>query len=51
MVVGEAEIEEIIEDDINKVWAQTKLLAGISYSFSVLITKERKKLLLTNCVM
>lgn len=51
MVVGEAEIEEIIEDDINKVWAQTKLLAGISYSFFRSYYKGKKKLLLTNCVM
>jgi predicted transcriptional regulator len=33
MVVAEAEIEEIIEDDINEVWRQTKSLAGISYAF------------------
>lgn len=43
MVVGEAEIEEIIEDDINKVWAQTKLLAGISYSFFRSYYKGKKK--------
>ena len=33
MVVAEAEIEEIIEDELNEVWRQTKASAGISYAF------------------
>lgn len=33
MVVAEAEIQEIIEDEIDEVWRQTSDLAGISYSF------------------
>jgi predicted transcriptional regulator len=32
MVVAEAEIQEIIDDDINEVWRQTSDLAGISYA-------------------
>lgn len=32
-VVAEAEISEIIEDDILSVWHQTKAHSGVSYSF------------------
>lgn len=43
MVVAEAEIEEIIEDDIIEVWRQTKALAGISYDFFRAYYKGKKK--------
>ena len=32
-VVAEAEIEDIIEDDVLNVWSQTKQHSGITYSF------------------
>ncbi|MBR3707327.1 MAG: hypothetical protein IKM19_10180 [Firmicutes bacterium] len=32
-VVGEAEIEYIVEDDVLSVWNQTKLYSGITYEF------------------
>ena len=32
-VVGEAEIEYIIEDDVLSVWRQTKEHSGITYNF------------------
>jgi predicted transcriptional regulator len=43
MVVAEAEIEEIIEDNINEVWKQTKNFAGISYNFFCTYYKGKKK--------
>lgn len=43
MVVGEVEIEEIIVDEINEVWRQTKEFAGISYSFFRAYYKGKKK--------
>lgn len=43
MVVGEAEIQEIIEDEIEEVWRQTKTLAGISYSFFLEYYKGKSK--------
>jgi len=43
MVVAEAEIEEIIEDDINTVWKKTKGFAGISYAFYRTYYKGKKK--------
>jgi predicted transcriptional regulator len=43
MVVAEAEIEEIIEDEIIEVWRQTKALAGISYDFFRAYYKGKKK--------
>jgi predicted transcriptional regulator len=42
-VVAEAEIEEIIEDDINEVWRRTKDFAGISFAFFRAYYKDRKK--------
>lgn len=32
-VVGEAEIEYIVEDDVLSVWQQTKHYSGITYAF------------------
>lgn len=43
MVVAEAEIEEIIEDEINEVWKLTKEFAGIPYSFFRSYYKGKKK--------
>ncbi len=43
MVVGEAEIDGIIEDEINAVWRQTKDFAGISYAFFRSYYKGKKK--------
>lgn len=43
MVVAEAEIEEIIEDEINEVWRQTREFAGISYKFFRAYYKGKKK--------
>jgi len=43
MVVAEAEIEEIIEDEINEVWRQTREFAGISYEFFRAYYKGKKK--------
>jgi predicted transcriptional regulator len=43
LVVAEAEIQEIIEDDINEVWRQTKAMAGISYAFFRAYYKGSKK--------
>lgn len=43
MVVAEAEIDEIIEDDINEVWRQTKEFSGISYNFFRAYYKGKKK--------
>lgn len=43
MVVAEAEIEEIIEDEVNEVWKQTKALAGITHSFFQSYYEGRKK--------
>lgn len=43
MVVAEADIGEIIEDEINEVWRQTKTLAGISYAFFRAYYKGKKK--------
>lgn len=42
-VVGEAEIEYIIEDDILSVWRQTKEYSGISYKFFRKYYKGKKK--------
>ncbi|MBQ9277518.1 MAG: ASCH domain-containing protein [Lachnospiraceae bacterium] len=41
-VVGEAEIEEIIEDEKMKVWNITKNYSGISYDFYEEYYKEKK---------
>lgn len=43
LVVAEAEIEAIIEDDVIEVWRQTKTFAGISYSFFRSYYKGKKK--------
>lgn len=43
MVVAEAKVEDIIEDEINSVWAQTKTLSGISYRFFRAYYKGKKK--------
>jgi predicted transcriptional regulator len=43
MVVAEADIEEIIEDEVIEVWRQTKKLAGISYTFFRQYYKGKKK--------
>ena len=51
MVVGEAEIEEIIEDNINEIWKQTKEFAGISYKFFRAYYKGKKKRSPIVCVM
>ncbi len=32
-VVGEAEIEEILEDDVLSIWRKTKDYSGITYNF------------------
>ena len=42
-VVGEAEIEYIIEDDVLKVWRQTKEYSGITYKFFRKYYKGKKK--------
>lgn len=43
MVVAEAEIEAIIEDDVVEVWRQTRTLSGISYAFFRAYYKGKKK--------
>jgi predicted transcriptional regulator len=43
MVVAEAEIEEIIEDEINEVWRQTRDFSGITYNFFRAYYKGKKK--------
>jgi len=43
MIVAEADIKEIIEDDVVKVWRLTKPLAGISYAFFRAYYKGKKK--------
>jgi predicted transcriptional regulator len=43
MVVAEAEIEAVIEDDVVEVWRQTKKLSGISYDFFRTYYKGKKK--------
>ena len=42
-VVAEAEIEDIIEDDVLNVWRQTKQHSGITYSFFRKYYKGKKK--------
>ena len=42
-VVGEAEIEYIIEDDVLSVWRQTKEHSGITYNFFRKYYKGKKK--------
>lgn len=42
-VVAEAEIKEIIEDEINEVWKQTKEYSGITYNFFRSYYKGKKK--------
>lgn len=42
-VVGEAEIEYIIEDDVLNVWRQTKEYSGITYKFFRKYYKGKKK--------
>lgn len=42
-VVAEAEIADIIEDDILSVWRQTKKDSGITYSFFRKYYKGKKK--------
>lgn len=41
-VVAEAEIDEIIQDDIMKVWEKTKKFSGISYKFFKSYYKDRE---------
>ena len=43
MVVAEAEIEDIIEDDVTDVWRQTSAFAGISYAFFRAYYRGKKK--------
>lgn len=42
-VVGEAEIGDIVEDDILTVWHQTKKYSGITYKFFRQYYKGKKK--------
>lgn len=42
-VVAEAEIADIIEDDILSVWQQTKKYSGITYAFFRKYYKGKKK--------
>lgn len=42
-VVGEAEIGDIVEDDILTVWHQTKEYSGITYKFFRQYYKGKKK--------
>lgn len=42
-VIGEAEIAEILEDDVLSIWNQTKDHSGISYSFFRKYYKSKKK--------
>ncbi|MCM1493662.1 MAG: ASCH domain-containing protein [Muribaculaceae bacterium] len=42
-VVAEAEIADIIEDDILSVWRQTKKYSGITYAFFRKYYKGKKK--------
>ena len=42
-VVAEAVIEEVIEDDVVKVWNLTKEYAGVSYDFYRKYYKGKKK--------
>jgi len=42
MVVAEAEIEDVIEGEINAVWQQTKDFAGITYDFFRDYYKDKK---------
>jgi predicted transcriptional regulator len=43
MVVAEAVIEEIIEDDVSEVWRRTKAHAGITHDFFRVYYKGKKK--------
>jgi len=43
MVVAEAEIEKVIEDDVIEVWNQTNSLSGISFDFFCAYYRGRKK--------
>lgn len=43
MVVAEADIEYIIEDDLLSVWHETKQYSGISYSFFRSYFKGKKR--------
>jgi predicted transcriptional regulator len=43
LVVAEAEIDEIIEDEVSEVWRQTSAFAGISHSFFRAYYKGKKK--------
>lgn len=42
-VVGEAEIADIIEDDVLSVWRQTKKYSGVTYGFFRKYYKGKKK--------
>ena len=42
-IVGEAEIADIVEDDILTVWHQTKEYSGITYKFFRQYYKGKKK--------
>ncbi|MDE6232996.1 MAG: ASCH domain-containing protein [Lachnospiraceae bacterium] len=42
-VVAEAEIEDIIEDDVLSVWRKTKNYSGITYAFFRKYYKGKKK--------
>lgn len=42
-VVGEAEIEEILEDDLHTVWSKTKKYSGITYQFFMDYYKGKEK--------
>lgn len=43
MVVAEAEVEEIIEDDLEDVWSLTGDFSGISYDFYMSYYKGKDK--------
>ncbi|MEA4848952.1 MAG: hypothetical protein VB106_17095 [Clostridiaceae bacterium] len=43
MVVGEAEIEEILEDDVETIWGITRDFSGISYKFYMSYYKDKEK--------
>lgn len=43
VIVGEAEIDTIIEDDVLNVWRQTHSYAGVSYNFFRKYYKGKKR--------
>lgn len=42
-VIGEVEIAEILEDDVLRIWQQTKEYSGVSYPFFRQYYKGKKK--------